>query len=86
MKGGEGEDLDKRCARLALHRAILEDDLGLKEAADRISRSIGTVKRALKGSMGQRTAYRILKEFGRFATSVESSSEPAGRMVPPVPE
>ena len=53
-----------RRAALLLRKGILEEDLNLKQVADRLSRSIGTVKRALNGSMGERTVYRILKEFG----------------------
>jgi hypothetical protein len=55
---------DRKAASQVLRREMLEQDLCLKEAAHRIARSIGTVKRALNGSMGKRTAYRILKEFG----------------------
>lgn len=61
----KARDVDAETARRALRRGMLERDLGLKQAADRIARSVGTVKRALRGSMGPRTAYRILKEFGK---------------------
>jgi hypothetical protein len=51
-------------AENALKRSLIENDLSLKEAANKISRSVGTIKRAIHGSMGVRTANRILKEFG----------------------
>jgi hypothetical protein len=57
-------EASREAASEVLRREILEQDLCLKEAARRIARSVGTVKRALNGSMGKRTAYRILKEFG----------------------
>ncbi len=58
------ENIDIGAASRALRLGMLENDMGLKETAARIERSIGTVKRALKGSMGEKTAYRILKQFG----------------------
>lgn len=47
-----------------LRKGMLEQDLSHKQLADRISRSVSTVKRALNGEVGERTVYRILKEFG----------------------
>lgn len=64
LANAPGAAPDRKVASQVLRREMLEQDLCLKEAAHRIARSIGTVKRALNGSMGKRTAYRILKEFG----------------------
>jgi len=61
------EALDREVAARLLREGMLKNDLSLKEAAARIARSVGTVKRALKGSMGPRTAYRIRMEFGSAA-------------------
>ena len=71
--------LDPAIAGRVLRRAMLDHDLGIKEAAHRLRRSCGTVKRALNGSMGPRTAYRINQEFGEtFALLSRDGSAPPG--------